>query len=62
MKNKYKPCKDCKRRYIGCHDRCQDYQYFKKLNKGETDSDLEFKSYLRDAIDRMKKTRARRLV
>lgn len=26
------PCKDCKDRYIGCHDRCEKYQQFKKRN------------------------------
>ena len=26
-------CKDCKDRYIGCHDRCEKYQQFKKENE-----------------------------
>lgn len=26
MKNE---CKDCDKRYIGCHDRCESYQKFK---------------------------------
>lgn len=26
------PCKDCKDRYLGCHDRCEKYQQFKKRN------------------------------
>ena len=24
------PCKDCTKRYLGCHDRCKDYQEFHK--------------------------------
>lgn len=24
------PCKDCTKRYLGCHDRCEDYQSIKK--------------------------------
>lgn len=24
------PCKDCPDRYLGCHDRCEKYQAFKK--------------------------------
>lgn len=28
-------CKDCKERYVGCHDKCEEYQRFKKLNEEE---------------------------
>ena len=24
------PCKDCERRELGCHDRCDDYQTYKR--------------------------------
>ena len=26
------PCKDCEKRYIGCHGRCEKYLEFKKAN------------------------------
>lgn len=26
----YHGCKDCKKRYLGCHDKCDTYQNFKK--------------------------------
>lgn len=27
------PCKDCKERYLGCHDKCEKYLNAKKLLK-----------------------------
>jgi hypothetical protein len=27
------PCHDCKKRHIGCHDDCEEYLLYKKLNK-----------------------------
>ena len=26
------PCKDCEKRYVGCHGRCEKYLEFKKAN------------------------------
>ena len=26
------PCKDCKKRVLGCHDTCPDYQNYKQNN------------------------------
>ena len=34
-------CKDCKERYLGCHDHCESYQkYRKKRNEIATDERL----------------------
>jgi hypothetical protein len=27
------PCKDCEKRYLGCHSRCPEYQAFYEENK-----------------------------
>jgi hypothetical protein len=27
------PCKDCTKRYLGCHDKCQPYQDYKRNNR-----------------------------
>lgn len=29
------PCKDCKNRYLGCHDYCPQYQVAKDINVSE---------------------------
>lgn len=47
-------CYDCKRRYIGCHDRCQAYKDYKKsIEKQSMQSDTEYLHYVRGAIKRM---------
>ena len=28
--NKKAPCKECKERYLGCHDKCSHYKEYKK--------------------------------
>lgn len=33
------PCKDCKRRYVGCHSECDSYKEFKRL-KAEQDNTI----------------------
>lgn len=41
-------CKDCTKRYIGCHASCKEYQEFKKLKDLERQrrkSDLEYYSH-----------------
>lgn len=50
-------CRDCSRRYIGCHDRCQTYKDYKQsINKAskQKQDNAEYKMYLTDAIKRMK--------
>lgn len=27
------PCKDCEKRYLGCHSKCEEYQAFTKYNE-----------------------------
>ena len=39
------PCKDCEKRYVGCHGRCEKYLEFKKAN----DERLKQKSLKIDA-------------
>ena len=50
-------CRDCNRRYIGCHGRCQIYKDYKLLNNKKLKTKQEigkFEEYLQDAIKRMK--------
>ena len=50
-------CRDCNRRNIGCHDRCQIYKDFKLLNNKKhkrKQENYKFEEYLQDAIKRMK--------
>lgn len=47
-------CYDCKRRYIGCHDRCQAYKdYRKSIEKRNMKHEEEYMHYVRGAISRM---------
>ena len=32
MKKPEAPCLDCEKRYVGCHDKCDAYQDFKRLS------------------------------
>ena len=32
------PCKDCDKRYVGCHSTCEDYISFAKKKKKENDA------------------------
>lgn len=50
-------CRDCNRRYIGCHDRRQSYKDYKQsINKASKlkQQNYVFEEYLQDAIKRMK--------
>lgn len=50
-------CRDCNRRYIGCHGRCQIYKDYKQsINKAskQKQENYKFEEYLQDAIKRMK--------
>lgn len=47
-------CYNCKKRYIGCHDRCQAYKdYRKSLQKIDNTDVQEYINYVRGAIHRM---------
>ena len=59
------PCKDCPEREIGCHERCEKYQTFRK-DRREFNSQMqaisnydayltERKAKIRDNIDKKKK-------
>lgn len=56
------PCKDCKKRYLGCHDSCEEYQdakkeneEYKKIVKNKRDAELEVVCYEVDRSRRIKK-------
>ncbi len=48
-------CKDCTKRYPGCHDHCDDYKKFRddqnKINK-ERIKGWEYWSYMKDSYTR----------
>lgn len=48
-----KPCLDCTKRYLGCHDKCDDYQATKPKYKADGYNDTE--SYIHDKRLRLKK-------
>jgi hypothetical protein len=35
MSNKDRPCKGCKKRYVGCHSRCKEYADAERANAGK---------------------------
>lgn len=41
------PCKDCKSRYIGCHDECVNYK--KYVNKKEEINEISFKERCKES-------------
>ena len=57
------PCKDCEKRYLGCHSNCEEYQAFDKYNKARYEANLKEREsyrYTRDArIKSIKKSRRR---
>ena len=36
------PCKDCKKRYPACHDKCEQYKEWKKLVDGANKARQEY--------------------
>ena len=36
------PCKDCKKRYPACHDKCEQYKEWKKLVDGANKARKEY--------------------
>lgn len=54
-------CRDCKKRYIGCHSRCQVYKDYKKtLESRKEPTDYDLAEYLRQAYHRMSGYKYRR--
>lgn len=50
-------CKDCKRRYIGCHDRCETYHDFKQsIKKPSREGEVDYNIYRESSGKRMKRT------
>lgn len=49
------PCKDCKERVLGCHDRCELYQAYHKANVERCIKQCEENKVLYDNIIRKKK-------
>ena len=57
------PCYNCEKRYLGCHDYCNNYQEF-RLNRSHLLKEQRKRNYLkydyyyyvRDAIKRMSKS------
>jgi len=57
MKNK-SPCYNCKKRVVGCHSNCSDYQEWKKQNdkrKRDKYLDDEYTGYISDLRSAEKK-------
>lgn len=52
-------CLNCKSRYIGCHDNCNDYKEYVKSKGRKMAKEREYEWYLHDAIERMKRSRRR---
>lgn len=50
------PCKECKKRFLGCHDTCEDYQTVKKKDeaiKQRRFADYEANYFERDRHNRI---------
>ncbi len=48
------PCLNCQIRHLGCHDKCSQYQEFKRNFKSRDEEEAEYFNYVRGAIQRMK--------
>ena len=51
------PCKDCERRYPGCHCKCEDYQAFHKANEEMHEKVYHEKLLMRDDVIAQRKTK-----
>lgn len=58
------PCKDCPKRVLGCHDRCEEYQKYHKENVDRNEKRVSFDRLMwSNAIqDRKTKTYYRELM
>lgn len=54
------PCKDCQEKELGCHDRCEKYQEFRKTRREFNQKMSEFGIYNSYVADRKAKILARR--
>ena len=58
------PCKDCEKRYIGCHGRCEKYLEFKKANDErlkQKSREIDADQYAIDNTMRIRRSWQRRL-
>ena len=58
------PCKDCEKRYIGCHGRCEKYLKFKKANDErlkQKSLEIDADQYAIDNTMRIRRSWQRRL-
>lgn len=58
------PCKDCEKRYIGCHGRCEKYLEFKKANDErlkQKSLEIDADQYAIDNTMRIRRSWQRRL-
>lgn len=49
------PCKDCTRRYLGCHSKCPEYKSFRAARDKELEENIKRKGILDVRYDRRKK-------
>ena len=49
------PCLNCRKRKIGCHDRCGGYQSYKANLKTRDKDEIEYVAYLIDTMRRFKR-------
>lgn len=58
------PCKDCEKRYVGCHGRCEKYLEFKKANDErlkQKSLEIDADQYAIDNTMRIRRSWQRRL-
>lgn len=58
------PCKDCNKRYVGCHGRCEKYLEFKKANDErlkQKSLEIDADQYAIDNTMRIRRSWQRRL-
>jgi hypothetical protein len=52
------PCKDCEKRHLGCHSKCEEYQAFVKYSRAKYEANLkERESYAYTYEERVKRIR-----
>jgi hypothetical protein len=53
------PCKDCEKRELGCHSKCEEYQAFDKYNKARNEANIKERESLCYTYDERVKTKRR---
>ena len=57
----FAPCKDCTKRELGCHDRCDDYKLFKaELERVRKNRDDELRFRKNPRIEKLVRDKRRR--